>query len=74
MNDIDGEKKLKDKNNLIYLKKLIKEGRNQKVYHKKIFKQNVNEFNNYYERKRFENDKRRKYIFLKRKKIFKLIK
>lgn len=74
LNDIDGEKKLKDKNNLIYLKKLIKEGRNQKVYHKKIFKQNVNEFNNYYERKRFENDKRRKYIFLKRKKIFKLIK
>ena len=73
LKDIEGEKKLKDKNNLIYLKKLFNEDKKNEIYQKKKFIQNDNEFHNYYERKRNESDKRRKYIFLRTKKKFKLV-
>ena len=73
LKDIEGEKKLKDKNNLIYLKKLFNEDKKIEKYKKKKFIPNDNEFHNYYERKRYENDKRRKYIFLRTKNKFKLV-
>ena len=57
----------------MYLKKLFEEGIKKEKHKKKIFMTKDNEFHNYYERKRYENDNITKYFFLRRRKKFKLV-
>ena len=73
LNNNDREETLKDKNNLMYLKKLFEEGIKKEKHKKKIFMTKDNEFHNYYERKRYENNNITKYFFLRRRKKFKLV-
>ena len=67
------EKKTENKNNLLYLKNLFEEDKKEE-HQKKIFVHNSNDYINYYvEKKRKEIDKRKKYIFLKGKNKYILV-
>jgi len=67
------EKKTENKNNLLYLKNLFEEDKKEE-HQKKIFVHNSNDYINYYvEKKRKEIDKRKKYVFLKGKNKYILV-
>ena len=67
------EKKTENKNNLLYLRNLFEEDKKEE-HQKKIFVQNSNDYINYYvEKKRKEIDNKKKYVFLKGKNKYILI-
>ncbi len=67
------EKKTENRNNLSYLRNLFEEDKKEE-HQKKIFVHNSNDYINYYvEKKRKEIDKKKKYVFLKGKNKYILI-